>query len=235
MSDRNLNDEIFDLILAQALKADCEREIAMFERMANESEPPEFSEKYKKGISGIKKKLRRKENTAKFKKAAPKFATAAAAVIVVAALATNPVVAETARNIIMWITGDTARHEFKGSETVTPETFNQRLRPDFLPEGYRIQSEWYGTPRVAVDYVNNDWDMIIFEYGIADGAMFGIDIENAVQHTASVNGREAFFYEATDEDLFNCLVWENRGYAFVIYAQIERDVFVQIAESIIFR
>jgi type II secretory pathway component HofQ len=102
----SLNDEIFDLIIAQALREDFLREIEMYKNMPNDHV---FSDKFEKGVKSISKGLRRKERVTKLKKAAPKLATAAAAVVVVAALATNPVVAETARNIFMWITGDAAR------------------------------------------------------------------------------------------------------------------------------
>jgi hypothetical protein len=128
-------------------------------------------------------------------------------------------------------------HEFRGSEEVTLETFNFQLRPAFLPVGYRIQSEWYGIISVDVDYVNNDWDMIALNYGIANNRVIGGDFEDTVQHMVLVNGREAYFYESLVDDGQNTLIWEERGYAFMLTVQnrqISIDKIVQIAESINF-
>jgi hypothetical protein len=229
---KSLNDEIFDLILTRALKEDCEREVAMYERMANESKPHVFSEKFEKGIAKISKGLQRKEHTAKFKKVAPKLATVATIMIMVTALATNPAIAAFFGRIFVQIADDTARHEFVGDVEITPETFNSELRPSFIPQGYRIQSVWYGYSGVVVEYANEENEIIIVRYGIADDSAVFVNSEHSIQRVVLVNGREAFFYESTDEDFSSNLVWNYGGYAFVILAQISLDEFVQIAESI---
>jgi hypothetical protein len=227
--NRSMNDEIFDLILTQALREDCAREVALYKNMPDDHE---FSEKFEKRAKSISKRLKRKEKVVKFRKAAPKLATAAAVAVVVTALATNPAVAAFFGNIYARITGEHVQHEFESTVDVTPETFNHELRPTFLPQGYRIQSAWYGIGSVAVEYVDEEYNMIIFEYAIAGWRAAFINYEHSIQHIVSVNGREAFFYESTDEDFLSALVWYNRGYAFVLFAQISLEEFVQIAESI---
>jgi hypothetical protein len=216
------------LILAKALREDCAREVDLYKNMPDDYE---FSEKFEKRIAKISKGLRRKERNTKIRKSAPKFATAAAVAVMVAAVATNPAIAAFFGRIFVQIADDTARHEFVGDVEITPETFNAELRPYFLPQGYRIQSVWYGLMSVATEYTNED-EIIIVRYGVADGAAISINYEHSVQHDVLVNGREAFFYESTDEDFLSSLVWNYGGYAFVILAQISLDEFVQIAESI---
>jgi hypothetical protein len=232
-NSKSLNDEIFDLILTKALKEDCEREFAMYERMASEVDPSVFDKKFERGIDKIRKAFRRKERSAKFKKIAPQLATAAAIVIMIVSLATTPAVATFFGNIYARLTGEHVQHEFTGNKDVTVETFNSELRPAYLPDGFRIQSVWYGFAIVAVDYVDEEYNTITLEYSIADDTAINVRFEHVVQHIVSVNGREAYFYESTDEDCRHILVWQYRGYAFVLNAQISLDEFVQIAESII--
>jgi hypothetical protein len=228
----SLNDEIFDLILTKALKEDCEREFAMYERMASEVDPSVFDKKFERGIDKIRKSFRRKERSDKLKKIAPRLATAALIIIMIVSLATNPAVATFFSNIYARLTGDYMQHEFVSSEDVTIETFNGELRPAYLPDGFRIQSVWYSFAMVAVDYVDDEYNTIIFEYQIASDTIISVRFEHAVQHIMSVNGKDAIFYESTDTDFPHSLVWYNRGYSFVLLAQISLEEFVQIAESI---
>jgi hypothetical protein len=225
---------IFDLILTQALKEDCEREIALY---SDSLDRHTFSEKYNRMIKIIEKQLKRSENISKLKKSTPKLATAAAALIVCVALATNPTVSAFFRNIITWITDGFARHEFRNDIEITIESFNQELRPACLPEGYKTSIAIYSPISMYIEFVNQrdnieDDTYIILEYSIAGGAVISIGIENAEQYYVSVNGKEAVFYETTTEDRTGYLIWESGGYAFMLIAQIELDEFVKIAESI---
>jgi hypothetical protein len=96
---------------------------------------------------------------------------------------------------------------------------------------------WYAPAGVVAEYINAGQEIIVFEYGIADDSAVMINYEHAIQHTASVNGREAFFYESVSEDFANSLVWQQQGYAFALFVQNQQtgiDEIVKIAESISF-
>jgi hypothetical protein len=228
-SCKNANDEIFDLILTRALKEDCAREVALYKNMPDEHV---FSEKFEKGIKSISKQLKRKDYALKLKKAAPRLVTAAAIVITFTALITNPAVGAFFNNIYMRITGNFNQHEFIG-EAITLENFNRELRPAYLPGGYRIMSVFYGLSMVAVEYINDEsFDMIQLEYSPVNYYTVFVHNENVITHTITINGKEAIFYESTDEDFPNNLIWTTGGYAFVITAQIEPHEIVQIAQSI---
>jgi hypothetical protein len=236
INSKDATNQIFDLILTEALKEDCEREIELFKNVESEHI---FSEKFEKEIKTIKYRLKRKQNARNLRKSAPKFATAAAAAIVIVALATNPSVSAFFRNIIVRLIDGFNQHEFIDDVVISIEDFNQELRPAYLPEGYQISFALYSPISMYVSFINQRDNMeddtsIALEYSIAGDAAFSIAVENAEQYYVSVNGREAIFYETTTEDKTGYLFWNSGGYAFVLTAQIELEEFVKIAESIKF-
>jgi hypothetical protein len=224
---------IFDSILTEALKENYRREAAFFK----EGNEHTFSEEFEKGIAVIGKRLKRKQNAAKLRKSAPKLVTAATVIIVCMALATNPSVHAFIRDIVVRITDGFSQHEFNDDVEITHENFNHELRPEYLPDGYRILFAHYGMNTVIIDFINErenieDDTFATMEYRIADGSVISIDIENTNQFKVLVNGREAIFYETTTEDRTGYLIWNRGGYAFMLTAQLELHEFVQIAESI---
>jgi hypothetical protein len=229
--ERTLHEEVFDFVLARALKEDFEREVAQYE---NEPCDHIFDAEYEKGIDKIRKMLRRKDRKASFKQVMPKLATAAAVVIMVVALGTNPAVAAFFGRIIPWVEDDFIRHEFSDDVIITPETFNHDLRPTYLPDGFRINAVFYGITTMFVEFIYDETELdIILQYSTADGTMFGIYDGYTVQHNATVHGREALFYSAIEDDLPNHFVWSMGGYAFTMTGDLTVYEFVKIAESIV--
>jgi len=213
------------------LKEDSEREASLYKKEADEDEHI-FSDKFEKNIKLIEKRIKYKQNAEKIKKAAPKFAATAAAVIVFVSLATNPSVSAFVKDIIVKITGGYNQHEFIGDTKITLENFVLDLHPEYMPEGYKLTQINYGGASVALKYENNYDGVIRINYGIADSAAFGVDNEHSEQYSVSVNGKEAVFYETNAEDRPSYLVWSYKGYSFVATAQIELEEFVKIAKSI---
>jgi hypothetical protein len=224
---------IFDSILTEALKENYRREAAFFK----EGNEHTFSEEFEKGIAVIGKRLKGKQNAAKLRKSAPKLVTAAAVIIVCMALATNPSVHALIRDIVVRITDGFSQHEFNDDVEITHENFNHELRPEYLPDGYRLSLALYSPTSMYISFINQrenieDDTSIILQYAIAGGTVISIEIENAVQYFTTVNGKEAIFYETTTEDRTGYLIWNRGGYAFVLTAQLELEEFVKIAESI---
>jgi len=226
--NKDAQNEIFDIILAEALKEDCVEKIAKYKEIGSEYV---FSEKFEKGIESIKRQFRREQRIGKFKKAAPKLATAAAIIIMCAAIATNPAVGAFVRNIIAQITDGFNRYEFIDEE-ITAENFNHEIRPLYIAEGFRLTYVYYGLISVTLDYMDDDGEIITIVYGIANDSSIYFDNEHSKTYKTIVNGKEAIFHKSTDENFQNSLVWTSGGYDFVIYAHIEMEEFVQIAESI---
>ncbi|MDR2559286.1 MAG: hypothetical protein LBC86_07080 [Oscillospiraceae bacterium] len=224
--ERSLHEEVFDFVLARALKEDFEREVAQYE---NEPCDHIFDDEYEKGIDKIRKMLRRKDRKARLKQVMPKLATAAAVVIMVVALGTNPAVRAFTRSIIPWIEDDFIRHEFRDDVIITPETFNHDLRPTYLPEGFRIQSAFYSHTFVLLDFIHDKSETdFVLRYTTADGTMFGIYDGYTVQHFAAVHGREAIFYVAIEDDLPNHFVWAMGVYRIRKTKPREKRVFLLV-------
>jgi hypothetical protein len=199
-------DEIFDVILTQALMEDCSRKVAFYKSMPDDHV---FSEKFEKGVKAIQRQLKREERLGRFRKAAPKLATAAAILIMCTALVTNPAVSAFMHNIIVTVTNsEHSRHEFIDVE-ITAENFNHELRPAYLPQGYRIAFATYMSVSMFVEYTNE----LTLNYGIANSMSIGVDSNRTVQRAAAVNGREVFFYESIEDGWTNSLVWTKGGYS----------------------
>jgi hypothetical protein len=227
-NNKNAQDKIFDLILSEALKEDCEREVSLFK----DGEEHIFSDKFEKNIKSIENQLKRKKNNTKFKKTAPKLTAAAAAVIVCVSLATNPSVSAFFKSIIVKITEGFNQHEFIDDIEITMDNFNYEIRPDYLPEGYRISRIFYSFVSMFIEYIDEDDNSIVLQYGPANSGEIAVDNENSELYTVSVNEKEAIFYKTNAEDRPSYLVWNSGGYAFIISAQIEKEEFVKIAENI---
>jgi hypothetical protein len=224
--NKNAANQIFNLILTEALKEDCEREAALYKDSGSEHV---FSEKFEKNIATIEKQLKRKQSATKLKKSAPKLATAAAAIIVCVTLATNPSVSAFFKDIIVRITGGFNQHEFNDDVVITIENFNHELRPAYLPEGYRITFAYYSLISMLVEFNDEDFNAISLQYGLANSIAISVDNEHSEPHSILVNGREAVFYESNTKDRPSYLVWNIGGYGFVLSAQIKLGEFVKIA------
>jgi hypothetical protein len=225
----NLYDEIFDSILTQALKEDCAKEAELYMNMPEEHV---FNEKFENGIESIKSGLKKKERSIKLKKILPKFATVVAVAIMFAALVANPSVSAFVKNIFVKITGVSNQHEFNNDIEITADNFNYELRPSYLPGGYNIKTVYYSSISMMIEFLDDNDNSIVIQYGSASDAAIGFDNEHSALRYVTVNEKEAIFYETTSEDYPSYLVWQTGGYAFVINAQISLDKFVKIAESI---
>ncbi|MDR0222840.1 MAG: DUF4367 domain-containing protein [Oscillospiraceae bacterium] len=234
MSSENtdVQNKIFDSVLAEALREDCEREVGSFK---DGGEEHAFGEKFEKSIKAVQKQLRRKQNAAKLKKVAPKLAASAAAVALCVSLAANPAVGSFLKGVAVKISGGDEDDEGGGGlidgALITVGDFDGELRPSYLPEGYRITRVDYGFISVVIEYSDNDGKIIEIKYVSAAGAEALTD-GGSPSRSASVGGKEADFYEAAGDGEPGRLIWSDGGYAFVISAQIEPEEFIKIAESI---
>ncbi|MCL2638027.1 MAG: DUF4367 domain-containing protein [Oscillospiraceae bacterium] len=223
--------DLFDSVLKQAVIENHAAEMAAIPSEAELAELYTFSDEHNRKMKKLFAADKRKTAVA-FALRFSKTATAAAAVIVCVALATNPSVSAFFKDIFVKITSGFNQHEFNDDTIITIENFNHDLRPTYLPEGYRITFAYYSLISMLVEFNDEDFNLISLQYGLANSIAISVDNEHSEPHSILVNGREAVFYESNTEDRPSYFVWNIGGYGFVLSAQIELDEFIEIAESI---
>ena len=226
---KQANERLWDALIKEALIQDCYNELAELEKTVR---PHSFSERFEKNIAKMKRKVFGKE---RLKATGVIIRNTAAVVMIVIGLTfgvllTQPEVYAAVENVIKSVFDKFDRYDFSGSD-VTVETFNSEMRFRYIPDGYYLSMGNYSPVYVQLIYTNDN-DEITFEYAIANGTVFSVDNEHKTHKTLYYGDIEYHYYESYDEDFTNTLIWNNKGYAFEIYAHLPQEELVKIAENI---
>lgn len=228
LSDRTANDA-FEVILKQALLEDMNRE---FDGLEVPKDIP-FSNEFHKNVEKIHRIYKRQIRKKRFTENTPKIVGTAASVALVVSLALNPHVQAAVREIIERIFGQYTQYEFYSDEKITLENFNYNIEFSYIPDGYILRQVNYQDAYVILKYENYD-KKIVINYAIANETDLTVDNEHSTKHDIYVNNAVAIFYESFDATRPSRLLWNEKGYCFMLTAQIELEEFVGIAENIKF-
>ncbi|MCH5194983.1 MAG: hypothetical protein J1F11_13575, partial [Oscillospiraceae bacterium] len=196
----SINDEIFDLLLKEALIEKYNRDVKA--AMEN-ARPHDFSPELEKRIRKISRSIGRKERIRGICKGLIKFLVIAAAVMGIAfgGLLTQPTVFAAVTSVIRQVFDKSDDYYFSGSE-LTLEDFNSEMRFRYIPERYYLSEGHYSPVNVQLIYTNES-DEIIFEYFIAKGVVLSIDNEHNSYEIFYRNNIEYHYYESFDDDFYN--------------------------------
>ncbi len=226
-----LKNQIFNLILTEALKEDCTCELTALEEEIKKAEYT-FSQKTEKFISAIIKRLKYSDSRSKIKKLLPKIGMVAASLIFCIAVFTNPKVNAFINDIIVKIFPNYNQYEFNSNNEITIDNFNYDIKPHYIPDGFRLTQCFYGLGTAELIYESEE-ESIIIMYGIADSIEFSIDNEHSEQIDITDNSKQFVLHKSEDISRPSNFIWTDSGYGFVITAQISEDEFVNIAKNII--
>ncbi len=224
------SDEIFEILLRDGLTKKLSEES---EILIAESENHEFSEKFSKNIRKATRKIdSEKRRRTALKVTSRSLVTAACTLgIAFCLLLTQPPVYAAVNQVFKQVFDGYDKYSFADSSE--DMTFDAEIRPDYIPDGYKMRTVYYGEISVNVTYENSDGQRLYFDYSLAtDGTSFSTDNENGTVFEYLINGIQYYCYQTLDEDRLNTIVWIDDGYIFSISAQIDIDVLVQIAESL---
>lgn len=224
------SDEIFEILLRDGLTKKLSEES---ETLVAESENHEFSEKFSKNIRKATRKIdSEKRRRTALKVTSRSLVTLACALgVAFCLLLTQPPVYAAVNQVFKQVFDGYDKYSF--TETSEDVTFNTEIRPDYIPDGYKLRMVYYGDINVEVTYEDYDGQRLCFDYSLAtDGTSFSTDNENSTVSEYLIDGIQYYCYQTFDEYGLNTVVWIDDGYIFSISAQIDIDVLVQIAESV---
>ncbi len=226
-----IKEQIFDIVLKEALRESMEREFKEIDEMVID-EPHEFSPQFEKKMKKLINSIGRKDRIKKYKRIAVRtiVSVAAAFGLIFGGLLTQPEVFASVQNVFRSVFDTHDRYEYVGEE-LTTENFDNNIRLGYVPDGYYLSEGYYSPVAVTLVYTNK-LNEITFEYGIAESSVSSYDNENNSYVSFYSNGIEYYYYESSDTDFDDKVIWYERGYKFGIYAHLSKDELVNIAENI---
>ena len=227
----SINDEIFDLLLKEALIEKYNRDV----RTAMENaRPHDFSPELEKRIRKISRSIGRKERIQSICKVLIKVLLIAAAVMGIAfgGLLTQPKVYAAVQEVFKTVFSTHDNYTYQGNgEDIS---FDNNLRFGYIPDGYELRSGFYSTSNVSLTYESPDGKYIYFDYGLAENSLVIIDNEDNKYIELKNNEIDYYFYESQNlENDLSVLLWYSNGYFYSINAQLLCDEIMKIAENII--
>ncbi len=223
--------QIFDIVLKEALRDSMEKEFKKIDEMVID-EPYEFSSEFEKKMKKLINSIGRKDRIKKFKHIAVRTIVSAAAVfgVIFGGLLTQPEVYAAVQHVFRSVFDTHDKYEFVSDE-LTIDNFNNNIRLGYVPEGYYLSEGFYTTINVSLCY-KNETDDITFEYGISNFISTSYDNDHNSYSSFYNNDIEYHYYESSDDDFTNKLIWYKDGYFFGIYAHLSKDELVKIAENL---
>lgn len=226
-----IKEQIFDIVLKEALRESMEREFKRIDEMVLD-EPYEITPQSEKKIKKIINSVGRKDRIKKYARGCVKAVISAAAVLGVffGVLLTQPNVFAAVQNVFRSVFDTHDRYDYVGEE-LTTENFDNNIRLGYVPDGYYLSEGDYSPIAVTLVYTNK-LDEITFEYGIAEGSVSSYDNEHNTYYEIEHNGTEYHYYESNDKDFDDKVIWYENGYHFGVYAHLSKDELIKIAENI---
>ncbi|MCM1060989.1 MAG: DUF4367 domain-containing protein [Eubacterium sp.] len=231
--NNELKEKIFDVILAEALKECLDEKLKEYDELVANSPPHEFSPEFEKKMKKIKNSIGREDRIKKYKRIAVRsiVSVAAAFGLIFGVLLTQPEVSAAVQNVIRTVFNQYDKYDYVGEE-LTVDNFNNNIRLGYVPDGYYLSKGDYSPAVVSLEYLDENENKIMFDYGIADGSSSIYDNEHNSYSNFTINGIEYHYYESNDKDFYNMLVWYKDGYSFGIFAHLSKKELVKIAENV---
>ena len=221
------SEEIFDILLRDALIAKYNDEADRFCKLSDEFESTKI---FEKNIIKIRHSVNREKRIKFFLKFIKNAAIVTVSVtsLIFAGLMTQPAVYAAVENVIKEKFDTHDSYLYHGEKT----EFEKGKRLGYIPDDYEFVSETYYDADANLYYASDDGKTIIFEYGLAVNTKISIDNERHDLSEFNISGTDYYFYEAKEENSFSTLLWYSDGYYYSIDAQLSVGEFIKIAKNI---
>lgn len=226
-----LNNEIFELMMKRALIERYTDEVTVLRK---EDDDISFSAAFEKKVSGFARLAGRNERIKGLVKISAKAAVTAAAImgIIFGGLLTQPKIYADVLEVIRSVFPTHDSYEYPTVNSVESPDFDKNIKLQYIPDGYTLRYIYYADYAVAMWFDDIDENELHFDYGLAQGSKISIDNEHTELFEFEHNGIKYYYYKAIEQDEFNTMLWYKNGYYFKLKAQLSKEEFVKIAESI---
>ena len=118
------------------------------------------------------------------------------------------------------------------SKKTYPTAIEQFYEPDYLPEGYTLLENQNLLVATQIIYSNSNGNELIFEQYVITSNELKVDTEGVEIEKITVDDNKALFY--SNKGIHN-LVWTDGVYGYKITGEIDKEVMLKIARSIILK
>ena len=108
---------------------------------------------------------------------------------------------------------------------------HKEWRPGYLPGGFKECDSYVYANTKAVEYVNDEHVIIIFEYAPADGSAVYVDNEYAEYSCIEINEIIYYLFDRYKENRHSIILWEHDGISFTIESLISGEELLRMASS----
>ncbi|MDF2486138.1 MAG: hypothetical protein K0R46_2306 [Herbinix sp.] len=229
---KQIDDSVFEALFRQAIIADYNEEIDSIPPKERLMEIISFSPEFE---VRMKKLFTREKQKDLFRKVL-KYGKQAAAVFVVATtvvfgmlLFNSEVRAAIKNTAVEWYDKFTS-FIFQGDSDTNEKT---EWQPEYLPTGYRENSNDKLGKATNIEYINDHDDTIYLSYRPeGNNTNISVDNENHLVESETINGHEAYIAKATNDDFENGVIWNMEGYTFSIWSKLPIEELIKVAQSI---
>lgn len=237
MSKAKMKEQIFEVMLEEAVKENFQKELQTLSAAKGLAEDLELSQASQKKIEKMIQDANRHIFRQHVRKTAKKVAVIAAIVIPVSVGTLLSV--DASRNAIFnalleWKSDhvDIKYQDGQESSAQTPVSGSFIAKPTYLPEGFvEVQTMKIGLKNETV-YENNQKVKIIFnQIPLSEEGTISIDTEHTTKKEIQINEKKATLFVANDPEGISYLAWKDHTYSFLLSSKISSDKLVKIAES----
>ncbi|MDU7338336.1 MAG: DUF4367 domain-containing protein [Clostridium sp.] len=242
MSNQEMKNQIFEVMLKAAIKESFENEVRAYPSADTLTEDYNLSLATHRKIERMIRDSSQKLAQLQIKKVAKKAAVIAAITIPVSIFGLFSV--DASRNAIFnalleWKADHLdIKYEDKNSNSSTvgssaPSTAAV-LKPKYIPDGFSETETKQTSSSYTVYYKNADNEVIVFRtFSIKDEGIFSVDTEQTVLKELTINGVKAKLFESKKEEQSSYLVWSVKSNSFVIVSKIPSNQLILMAESML--
>ncbi len=117
----------------------------------------------------------------------------------------------------------------QNEEPDIPQEILIKNAPQYIPEGYTLESEMDLGGIYQINYNNKENNPIVFGQEIYYKNIFRINTENVDYEKILINSFEGVFYNKKG---INTVIFADETYLYKIYGQVSKEEIIKIAESI---
>lgn len=242
MSNQEMKNQIFEVMLQAAIKESFEKEVLEYPSADILTEEYDLSLATHRKIEKMIRDSRQKLAQLSIQKVAKKAAVIAAITIPVSIFGLFSV--DASRNAIFnalleWKADHLdIKYEDKNSASsavtsLSPST-GAVLKPKYIPDGFSETETNQTASSYNVYYKNSEGEAIIFRsFSLKKEGVFSVDTEKTTQKEVTINGVTANLFESKSADASTYLVWSIKSNSFVLKSNISSDQLIAMAESMI--
>lgn len=242
MSNQEMKNQIFEVMLKAAIKESFENEVRAYPSADTLTEDYNLSLATHRKIERMIRDSSQKLAQLQIKKVAKKAAVIAAITIPVSIFGLFSV--DASRNAIFnalleWKADHLdIKYEDKNSNSSTvgssaPST-GSVLKPKYIPEGFVEDTLTKSGSYYNISYKNSEGNLIILRtFSLEKEGVFSVDTENTLQKQITINGIKTNIFEAKRKEDCSYIVWNSQNKSFVLSSNISVKELISMAESML--